>query len=182
MPEAEAMIKRAVELDPRNPLAQSQYGIYLLLADKFPDAVTQFKGMIDNNTGVDEARLGLWTAYHHLERYDEAYEQLKKEFEEVPALKELLELGYRQNGYKGAMLRMAEMLSDPKAAPGYILPTNIAKFYVYAGEKDKALEFLEKGHTDHDSGLVTIQVDPDWKTLRNEPRFQAIVKDMGFPN
>ena len=88
--------------------------------------------------------------------------------------------GFKESGYKGAMRHSAELLQS-RSRLTYILPTNIARIYVYAGENDKAMDLLETAYEDRDSGLVMMQTDPDWNTLRTLPRFQALLKGMKFP-
>jgi len=91
----------------------------------------------------------------------------------------LLDDAYKQDGYAGALHLFADVMSAQEVT--YILPTNIARLYAYAGDKEMALTFLEKAFDDKDSGLVHLQVDPDWDTLREEPRFRDVLRKMNFP-
>jgi eukaryotic-like serine/threonine-protein kinase len=179
MPEARAVIERALQLDPYNPFAHGSYGLYFLLDQRFNDAIAQFQKMLREKLDFNLAHGGLWTAYHHKGMYAEAYAEAKA-FWEPAGITELLEQGFKENGYKGAMHELAE-LSVAASQVNYVLPTNIAKLYAYAGEKEKALEYLEKAFEDKDSGLVHLQVDPDWNTLRSDPRYKALVVKMKFP-
>jgi hypothetical protein len=43
------------------------------------------------------------------------------------------------------------------------------------------MELLEMAYDERDSGLVMMQIDPDWNTLRSNPRFQALMQRMKFP-
>jgi hypothetical protein len=45
-------------------------------------------------------------------------------------------------------------------------------------QKEKALEWLEKAYEEHDSGLVSIAVEPMFDSIRSEPRFKEIVRRM----
>ena len=56
-----------------------------------------------------------------------------------------------------------------------------AQIYAQAGDKQRALEALEAAWTIRDGGLINILVDPLLDPIRNEPRFEAIVKRMNFP-
>jgi adenylate cyclase len=46
------------------------------------------------------------------------------------------------------------------------------------GQLEKALEWLEKAYEEHDSGLVSIGVEPMFDSIRSEPRFKEIVRRM----
>jgi tetratricopeptide (TPR) repeat protein len=180
MPESRKVIERALQLDPYSPFAHGSYGLYLLLAHRFDDAITQFRKMLKEKLDFGLAHAGMWTAYHHQGKFQEAFAETKAAFEDVPAITELLDDAYKQDGYPGAMRQLADVLAVQEVT--YILPTNIARLYAYAGDKEEALKFLGKAYDDKDSGLVHLKVDPDWDTLRNDPRFLKILKEMDFPN
>jgi len=46
------------------------------------------------------------------------------------------------------------------------------------GQKDRAFEWLEKAYEDHDSGLVSIAVEPMFDPIRSDPRFKDILRRM----
>ena len=46
----------------------------------------------------------------------------------------------------------------------------------------KALEWLEKAQLIRDPGLMDVKMSPLLDPLRNEPRFQAVLRELKFPN
>ena len=180
LPEAGSVIERSLELDPYNSFAASSYGLYLITAKRFPDAIKHFRDVIDKKLDIGLAHLGLWTAYHHQGMFAQALDEAKASFAGEPEMLEAMDQGFKAAGYKGAMRSLADlMLSNSRIT--YILPTNIARVYVYAGNNEKALELLKTAYEDRDSGLVLMQVDPDWIPLRNDAGFQELMKRMNFP-
>jgi uncharacterized protein YpiB (UPF0302 family) len=53
--------------------------------------------------------------------------------------------------------------------------------YASAGDKDLAEQWLEKAYQDGDSTMVYLKVDPSFDMLRDDPRFQALLRKMNFP-
>ncbi len=94
---------------------------------------------------------------------------------------EALERGYAQGGYAGAMRLAAETLAA-RSKRTYVQPTRIARLYVSAGEKDRALEWLEKAYQERDPLMVYLNVEPTWDSLRSDPRFQSLLRRMNFPD
>ena len=52
--------------------------------------------------------------------------------------------------------------------------------YLGLGEKDKALNWLEKCYDEQDIVCWYLKVDPLYDGIRNEPRFQALLKKVGL--
>jgi len=183
MKEAGEAVERCLELDPFNPLAQDSKGRYLIYAHRYDEAIAYLNDFI--KSGNDFARraapVRLWTAYHHKGMYEEAFKQAQASFSEVPPLEQPLEQGYKEGGYKAAMQRLADLLVLTPAANALSWTPNIARLYAYAGDKDHAIEWLEEAYRRQDYGLVQLQIDPDWDTLRTDLRFQKILASMKFP-
>jgi hypothetical protein len=56
-----------------------------------------------------------------------------------------------------------------------------AEIYAQWGNTAKALEWLETAYRVRDSALGRLRVDPFLDPLRQEPRFQAIERELKFP-
>jgi serine/threonine-protein kinase len=59
--------------------------------------------------------------------------------------------------------------------------TQIGEIQAQLGDREGALSALERAYEIKDGGLTTIRVDPWLDPIRNEPRFEAIVRKMTFP-
>jgi len=57
----------------------------------------------------------------------------------------------------------------------------IAQVHAWRGEKDQAFEWLDRSYGLHDAGLSRMRYDPLFAGLRDDPRFAAFKKKMGFP-
>jgi hypothetical protein len=49
-----------------------------------------------------------------------------------------------------------------------------------AGDKDKALEYLEKSSQRREWGMGYLRIDPSLDVLRGDPRFDELVKRVGL--
>jgi TolB-like protein/Tfp pilus assembly protein PilF len=57
----------------------------------------------------------------------------------------------------------------------------IAEVYAWWGDKDNAMHWLNRAYLQHDGGLTTVKVDPLLKSLRPDPRYQALLRKMNLP-
>lgn len=55
-----------------------------------------------------------------------------------------------------------------------------AMWYAFLGEKEKALDYLEKACESRAFLLVFVKADPAFDPLRKEPRYQAILREMNL--
>ncbi len=63
----------------------------------------------------------------------------------------------------------------------YVPSSLFAQAYIGLGEKNRALGWMERAYEEHDQGMVYIKAYPGLDALRSEPRFQALVRRMNFP-
>ncbi len=93
---------------------------------------------------------------------------------------EAIDQGFEEGGYHLAMQRTAEMMITNRDTI-YVPSWQISTLYCRAEMKEEALEWLEKAYEEHDSNMPYISVDPLFDFLREEPRFQNLLKKMGLP-
>jgi hypothetical protein len=54
-------------------------------------------------------------------------------------------------------------------------PYNLATVYAGLGQKEQALTALERAYADRSLLLMNIGTDPEFESLRSEPRFRAVL-------
>ena len=57
----------------------------------------------------------------------------------------------------------------------------VARVYAGLGEKDQALECLERAYREHSGTMWALKMDPECDPLRSDPRFQDLLRRMNFP-
>jgi TolB-like protein/Flp pilus assembly protein TadD len=56
-----------------------------------------------------------------------------------------------------------------------------ARVYAWRGEKNQALESLERAYAQRDPGITWIKIDPFFRSLRGDPRYNALLQKMNLP-
>ena len=77
------------------------------------------------------------------------------------------------------IVQVAGSLLPVFGAPG--MAFQMAEVRAWRGEKDQAFAWLDQAYAAHDGGLVRLPWDPAMDPLRDDPRFAALIKKMGFP-
>ncbi len=57
----------------------------------------------------------------------------------------------------------------------------VAETYAYRGDRDLALQWLERAYRQKDQGLIEITGEPLLKNLADDPRFKAFLHKMNLP-
>jgi len=61
-------------------------------------------------------------------------------------------------------------------------PMLIVPAYIGIGNNDQGIAWLEKAYVQHSNGLTALKVDPIYDPLRNDPRFQTLMRCVGLVN
>jgi hypothetical protein len=73
---------------------------------------------------------------------------------------------------------MEDVLS--RGTEGYGLPATRAIFYFALGELDECFKWMERAVEVRDPRLLNVIRSPKTDTIRDDPRFHAILKKMGL--
>jgi adenylate cyclase len=86
-------------------------------------------------------------------------------------------LGYAY-AISGDRAKAEQVLSELEelAKHQYVNSSAFAAIYLGLGEKQRALDWLDECYENQESACWLLKVDPIYDSVRNEPRFQALVK------
>jgi serine/threonine-protein kinase len=177
--EAMRQIERALELDPFNTLFLGLYAVDLVFVGRHDDAIAAARKALRAQPDAEVARYALWAAFFCQGMFGEALAEDKKRYAADREVQEALERGDREGGYRGATKRAAETLSA-RSGQTYVSPTEISRFYMAAGERIRAIEWLEKAFEVREPSLPYID-SPEFDSLRSDPRFQDLKRRMRLP-
>ncbi len=98
---------------------------------------------------------------------------------EWPTAQSFLGYVYGLTGRRAEAMKVLANL-DELARKRYVGPVAQTFVYLGQGEKHLALDWLEKASEDRLPEMIWLKVDPALAPLRNEPRFQALIKRVGL--
>ena len=185
-PEAIAEIKTAIALDPLLPSAQRQLGNTLLMARRYDDAIDQFRKALQLQPGSLVALRGILQAYTHKGLFDEAVVAGREADAVVPVASENQELkgdwGYlfAVSSRRDEAAAIARDLSERHRRTGEKVAAAVAAIYAGLGQTDTAFEWLARAVQTGDPDLGYLKVEPRWDTLREDPRFGKVLRELGF--
>ena len=169
-----------LDLDPLNSMYQAYLGIALLRERRYDEAIVEFQKALALQPNFGDALSGLRQCYHQKGMYEDAFAAARK-FYEVRNSQDILEAldrGHEMGGYKEAMGQAAEAM-EARSNRAYSM--RIATLYAAAGEKERALDWLEIAYEERMQNLIYLNVYPKWDPLRDEPRFKELIRKMKFP-
>jgi serine/threonine-protein kinase len=86
-------------------------------------------------------------------------------------------------GVAGRKAEASQMLNDltKLAKQKYVAPYFFAGIHVGLGEQNRAIEYLEKAYEEHSHWLIYLHMDPTMDSLREDARFQDLLRRVGLP-
>ncbi len=175
--ESLAEFRRALEIDPLSLVINRGYGEGLLLARRYDDAIAQLKKTIELDARFESAHYSLAVAYQMKGSYAESVEGFAKSQELTGDAQKaaLMRKSYATNGWQGFL----RMITEERLK--FNLPWDcLAAFHAARGEKDKAFAELNKSYENREIFMVLLKVEPRLDPLRDDLRFDELVKRVGF--
>jgi TolB-like protein/Tfp pilus assembly protein PilF len=169
--------KRAVELDPLSVIITADLGANYLVARRYDEAIEQFHKAIDLDPRFYYAHWNLAQALEMKGDLRGALTEYKKavELDDDPFVLALLGQAHAKVGQRDEALKILAQLSHI-AAHRYVPSYSFALLHMALGDKDKAIEWLERSyHEGAGLDVIFLKVDPMLDPLQKEPRFQALV-------
>ena len=176
--DAEAAARRAIELDPLMASGHNSLARVLFTMGRLDEADAQArKGAELQPTSASSHR---WQAFAAVLRGNG----------EAALREAMLE---PNQGFRLCFVALAQAVRGDRAASDAALAQliatgeqslsyQIALVHAWRGDKDAAFEWLQRAHDRHDGGILSMPSDPLLKGLRSDPRFAALLTQLGLPN
>jgi TolB-like protein/Flp pilus assembly protein TadD len=181
--EAIAEAKRALELDPLSLIIQANLGGRYLRAGRYGEAIQECQKALDLDSSFVIGHDCLGFAYLQTGRTQEAI----AEFQIAARLSHGDPESVSGLGYAYAVSGQSDEASNivnqmkTSAKDEYIPAYYIAIVKAGLGNKDEALTWLERAFANRSAELPFCNTEPMLLSLRSEPRFRTLLRDMGLP-
>lgn len=175
-------LRRAEELDPLSPIIGTNLGDTLVHAHRYEEAIAQYKRTLVRNPNFAYGHRALGWAYGLSGMYPEAIAQTLTSFElnSATSNKGFLGLWLAKSGKRDEAVKLLGELKQ-ESTRGYVQAYSFALIHIGLGEKEEALNWLEKAMLDRSEAAGWFAVTPELDGLRSEPRFKAMLKRMNLP-
>ena len=186
--EAIAEMKKALQLDPFSPMFNTVFGCTYLYARKYDQSQEQFKKAVEFNPDFFVTYAHFAMLYVQLGQYDNAITELTK-----ARLLSHLDQAIKAAAPEEVALRQAlategargfwQQIQRSKEKSLYLGEFDGPQVYARLGEKEKALEGLERNYEERRALGTFLNIDPAFDSLRSDQRFAGLVRRMGLtPN
>jgi TolB-like protein/tetratricopeptide (TPR) repeat protein/tRNA A-37 threonylcarbamoyl transferase component Bud32 len=177
-------VRTAERLNPLSVPAALRVAMVLNLARRHDDAIATSLRAIEMDPTFMFAYDRLHWGYHGKGMYGEGVRAAERAVQ-LAGPDDVRRMAFLGHAY-GLVGRLAEsrvildeLLAREKNA--YIPASAIAAAYLGLGEPERALDWIERGYEQRDGDLVLLKTFSLWDPLRGNPRFERIVRRMGFP-
>ena len=173
-----AEMRRALELDPLSPILHNNTGNAFVHNGRFDEAIAEYRKAVELDSTF---YLALWNHGLLLElqgKIPEAIAQYEKAgaITNDPTPLGMLGHIYGTTGRKDEARKILEKLKKMRAER-YIAAYPLAIVALGLEEKEEALKWLDQAYQDRDGNAIApIRIDPLFKPLRGDPRFEALAE------
>jgi TolB-like protein/Flp pilus assembly protein TadD len=177
--EAIEQLKKQLALDPVSSRSFWNATFVYYYARRYDEALSQIQHAAALEPNPMEIVFPLGVVYVEKGMYQQAIAEFQKIGEQPHAI------GHAGNAYarmgRTAKARNAILKLEQHVEKDGVGRYEIALIYAALGEKDQAFEGLDKSFAAHDKGLTYLRIDPCLDPLRQDPRFQNLIRRVGFP-
>jgi len=209
--EADKNIQKAISLDHRDPYILYAAGLHAKYSGRLEESISHFLQALKMDPFESRYYLNIGIVYYFLNQLDAAYINIEKFNYNNPDAamyhaylsKILLRQGKKEASLMEAQKESNEFwnlyttnfsefaLGENENTDSLFIefinkygassPANLASLYAFRGEIDNAFVWLDMAYQKPDSELIDILNYPEFKTLYDDPRWDAFITKMDLP-
>jgi tetratricopeptide (TPR) repeat protein len=169
------VMRQAQAIEPLAVHNNGNIGMALYFAGRYREAVAQLEVTLTMDPDFGVARSFLGRALLQLGEIERAIEEFKQSRHEVIGLDADIPVAWALSGRtEAARAALADLMARPRG----VRALDLASIYAALGETDAALTWLERAMETGMFGFFA--VDPVFKDLRGQPRFEALLDQIGL--
>ncbi len=173
-------MKRAIELDPFSVMINANLGFIYIFARRYPEAIVQLGKTTELDPSFVPPHALLAMAYEvsgqreqAIAEYQRAYDLGQRSERQADPLG--LATIYALKGERAKALQQLEK-GKVVAQRGELPAFFVAVAYARLGDKNEAIEWLQRSYQNKEIMIADINVFPPLDPLRDDPRFQALAE------
>jgi adenylate cyclase len=175
-------VKCALELDPRSGIASQQAGVIFLYSRRYDDAMREYGKALEIDPDNDFVRGNLGLAHVQKGMFEDGLNEIQKVSSiKNPSSQSDLAYAFAKAGRLDELKTLLKELLR-EADTNVELAVAVASAYANLGDHDNAIAWLEKAFEEHLPYLTSLNADFVFDNIRSDPRFQALMKKVGFTN
>jgi len=180
--EATVEMERARDLDPLSLIVNTLVGFAYSNARQYDRAIEEYEKVIQLDPQFAPAHYFLGGALTNVRQYDEAIAHLQKARDLTHGASLMsagLARGYALAGRREQAQQSLREL-QLRGMHHYVSPYGLAQVYAALGDKSGALDMLDRAVNEHAFEVLFLRVDRSFDNLHENPRFQELLKRVGF--
>jgi len=174
--DALATYRDLIARDPLDGSLPFGYINQLVIANELDEAESVLRRLLEQDPSANFTNAYLSWVLLEAGRHEEAMVYARQEPVDYSRLNAVGVLEYKLGNIEAAMAVQQELLQQYGDAASY----QQASIAAASGDADKTLEWLERAYDTGDPGLTSVKTDRDFKFLRDEPRFVALLEKMNL--
>ena len=175
--EAEKLARQAIEIDPLNYQGRNNFARILFVEGKLDEADAEAQRAAElQPTAAGSHRWQVIVAIHRGDG-EGALREAQLEPDEGYRHFELALAHYARGDRIAADAALAELIAKDAKIEAF----QIAEVYAWRGETDKAFEWLQIAFDNHDTGMLSLLIDPLMRGLHLDARYTALLGKIGLP-
>ena len=167
--EAQSLLRRAQTFDPLNWMVTYALGENAYYARRFDEAIV-FAGQLDVKGATANLLHRAWFQKHDLARSRAALAGDHTTFAEIDRIT-------LTPDHDAAARALRNLLSETHER---LAPCFVASSAARIGLTDVAFEWLEKAYAAHDPDLASLGIEPDFDSIRGDPRYRGLLRRVGL--
>ena len=178
--EAIAEARQALDIEPASLRVRQVLAWMLYFDRQYDAAIRELQILVGMDRTFAQAQFHLGEALLVAGRFEEAIATLQKTVdltERAPAPLGLLAMAYAGAHQREEAQRILDDM-EKRSATEIVPPGALLLAYIAVGDKQRAIDMLERGYTERDNYEIWIDASPLMDSLRDEPRYNAVCRQV----
>ena len=181
--DADDALRQALKDNPLSKSLLTELGCNSYYAGKYDESIKQYQDSLEMYPNNFTAVFGLARTFNKIGKYQDAVNEIDSLKSFMPGIPEI---GLAERGYANAKMGKREdaendlRLLEKNSVTRFVDPFLNATVYLGMGDKEDALNFLDKSVSVRSALVPSLVSDGKWDEIREDPHFQEILQKIGF--